>query len=184
MFVVYVIHWKFLSHIQVKESGKSSDYLKIMAVVSLRAWSGNWKKQRVGRVLECRVGDSEFHPWERTNAQGLKITEKWTQWQGIFFSLQTARPSCGCKWLCNYGGPFSSQDVKIVSSIRNFVLNTLTLKVSYFLPQTCVPIAYWLGTLQLMRDMSTFFLAKRGPSPNGSEVDSFHVAQRQTQCNL
>ena len=64
-------------------SGKSRDYLKIMAVVSLRAWGGNWKKYR---VVECLNAEQE--------------------------------------------------------------------------------------------------VAKRGPSPNVSEVDSFHVTRRQTQCNL
>ena len=45
----------------------------------------------VGRALYCRAGGRGFDSWDRTNTQGLKITEKWR----FFFVLQTARPSRG-----------------------------------------------------------------------------------------
>ena len=70
-----------------------------------------------GRVSDCRVGGQKFNSRGRTNTQDLKM-------------LQMARPLRGSDaWPCK----IAVVDVKIVSPIITFVLNTLTLKLSAFL---------------------------------------------------
>ena len=78
----------------------------------------------VGRVLDCRAGGRGFDSRGRTNTQGLKITEKWR------YSLCPAGgwTFAWLGWPRKMAVPSPLGDVKIVSTISTFVLNTLTLK--------------------------------------------------------
>ena len=62
-------------------------------------------------------------PWNRTNTQGLKITED----EGTAFALQMVGPSHGSDDHVEMAVPSPLGDVKIVSPISTFVLNILSV---------------------------------------------------------
>ena len=78
----------------------------------------------VGRALGYRAGGRGFDSRGRTNTQGLKISEKWryclyTASSETFARLRRPR---------KMAVPSPAGNVKLVSLISTFVLNTLTLK--------------------------------------------------------
>ena len=98
----------------------------------------------VGRAFNCRAGGRRFDSLGRTITQGLKMTEKWR------YSLCTASGEtfAWLGWPRKMAVPSPLGDVKIVSPISTFVLNTLTLKWKCIL--THLPLNRPCG--------STFFL--------------------------
>ena len=89
----------------------------------------------VGIALDCRAGGRGFDSRDRTNTQGLKITEKWR------YSLCTASgwTFAWLGWPGKMAVPSRVGEVKIVPPISAFVLNTLTLKVHFFFHAVTLP---------------------------------------------
>ena len=81
-------------------------------------------QQRISsvRVLDCRAGGRRFDSWDQTNTQGLNMTEKWK------YCLCPANSFAWLWWPCKMVVPSPAGDIKIVSPISTFMLNTLTFK--------------------------------------------------------
>ena len=78
----------------------------------------------VGRAFDCRAGGRGFDSRGRTITQGLKMTEKW----GYFLCTASGETFAWLGWPRKMAVPSPLGDVKIVSPVSTFVLNTLTLK--------------------------------------------------------
>ena len=81
----------------------------------------------VGRMFDCRVGGQKFNSWGQTNTQDVKMTDKWRYYLCLLEMARRLRGSDA------WPRKLAVVDVKIVSPIITFVLNTLTLKLSAFL---------------------------------------------------
>ena len=97
-------------------------YLGLFSTHSFNCHLG--RTSSVGRVLYCRAGGRRFDSQGRANTQSIKITED----EGTAFALQTVGPLRGSDDHVETAVPSPLGDVKIVSPISTFVLNTLTLK--------------------------------------------------------
>ena len=88
----------------------------------------NWvgRVSSVGRAFDFGAGGRGFNSQGRTNTQGLKITEKWR----YFLCPAGGWTFAWLGWPRKMAVPSPLGDVKIVSPISTFVLNTLTLKKS------------------------------------------------------
>ena len=98
----------------------------IKTIIFLITIFGCGRTRSVGRALDCRAGGHRFNSWGWTNTQGLKITEKVQS----AYALQMAGPSHGSDDHIKMAVPSPARDVKILTPISTFVLNTLTLKKS------------------------------------------------------
>ena len=78
----------------------------------------------VGRAFDCRTGGRGFDSRGRTITQGLKMTEKWR----YFLCTASGETFAWLGWPRKMAVPSPLGDVKIVSPISTFVLNTLTRK--------------------------------------------------------
>ena len=83
----------------------------------------------VGRVFDCRAGGRGFDSRGRTITQGLKMTEKWR----YFLCTASGETFAWLGWPRKMAVPPPVGDVKIVSPISTFVLNTLTLNDFFFI---------------------------------------------------
>ena len=79
----------------------------------------------VGRTLDCRAGGRGFRPGpgQGANTQGLKITEKWR----YFLCPENGQTFAWRGWPREMAVPSPVGDLKIVSPISAFVLNTQTI---------------------------------------------------------
>ena len=91
-------------------------------------WVSDWRGgiSSVGRAHDYRAGGRGFDSWGWTITQGLKITEKWR------YSLYTSSgwTFAWLGWPRKMAVPSPVRDVKIVSTISSFVVNTFALKWS------------------------------------------------------
>ena len=78
----------------------------------------------VGRAFDCRAGGRGFESRGRTITQGLKMTEKWR----YFLCTASGETFAWLGWPRKMAVPSPLGEVKIVSPVSTFVLNTLTLK--------------------------------------------------------
>ena len=78
----------------------------------------------VGRAFDCGAGGRGFDCQGRTITQGLKMTERWR----YFLCTASGETFAWLGWPRKMAVPSPLGDVKIVSPISTFVLNTLALK--------------------------------------------------------
>ena len=94
----------------------------LTVIISLEKRLNRGRISSVGRALDCRAGGRGFDSLGRTISEGLNITEKWR------YSLctPTGETFAWLGWPRKMAAPSPLGDVKMVSPISTFVLNTLT----------------------------------------------------------
>ena len=103
-----------------------------MGCVVLSYYCNRGRIISVGRALDCRAGGSGFDSRNRTNTQGLKMTEKWR----YCFCPANGWTFAWLGWPRKMAIPSPVGDVKIVSSISTFVLKYTEAQIkSIFLNQ-------------------------------------------------